>query len=317
MAQPKFLSAATAHINQHLSNYASGYKSDEFFWKDLAPKTPVSKLSDDYYQFQDDEFDIDDMIGGDVSEFDEINFEIADTSYAMKRFKGQTFLPDDEAKNADEILQDRETRTRKLVSRFQRKLENDVIGVITTSGNYTTSTDRTAAQWTTTNRNFIDDAALAADNMIKARGVQPNLFAMSKDVWNVLRQNEKMAGFVTYGLAQTAIFTPDQVGKFLQIDRVRIPISIKTTSADGVLPRTKAFIWSAKSAAFLYNEDSPRREDPSFAKTFMWNTPGYGEFEVYTVPDPIREGTLIRVKAAWQVKVTASDAGHLFYNVVA
>ena len=111
----------------------------------------------------------------------------------------------------------------------------------------------------------------------------------SETVYNILAVHPKLIAI--YKNTEIGIVSLEMMKMFLDVKNIIVGSALAKPKGGG----DKAYIWG-NSAALLYVPDRPRKKEPAFGYTFMWEADGAGSIQARKYFNEERETTFVEVK---------------------
>jgi len=181
--------------------------------------------------------------------------------------------------------------------------------------NYTTP----SVLWSDPSSTPIEDVRAAKQVVLKGTGFMPNKLTLGRSVYDVLCNHPEILARV--GVGAVSGVDPRTVmritlAKIFEVDEVIVGDFTYETAAKGATSSMDFVV--GKHALLTYTTATPSIEEPSAGYTFTWAT-----FAGNAEGVMVRSGVNMEDNYNWwtidhaeDFKVTASDLGYLFYNVV-
>jgi hypothetical protein len=172
-------------------------------------------------------------------------------------------------------------------------------------------------KWEDVTSDPIEDVESQVEIMLTTTGFRPNVMVFGWRAFRRLKNHPDILARLSYngGTAIPAQVTPAMVAAVLGIERIYVSEAIKATNLEG---ETAAYAMTHGNHVWMgYVSGAPSMEEPSAGYIFAWDYAGYSEtvgvdsFEIRKT-----KSTRYEAEAAWGGKVTASDLGVFFPNVV-
>lgn len=310
--------AGDVHVDAALSEIAIAYRNKQFIADQVLPLVPVEKQSDKYYIWDKGSWltnQVELRTPGDT--YPEARMKLSTDTFYCDIYHLGFPIPDENVKNQDAAI-DLETRGAEfLAHQFALNREIQIAATIFTTGvwdtNPTVGADFVA--WDDDdNSNPPEDLDTYRDTVLQNTGVLPNTLVIGKQVFSKLRRNPILLDMFKY--TGKGILTAAQVAEALDIERLLVGTCVQRTSAEGAGTAAQAFVWG-KKALLLYVPPKPALDEPAAGYTFVWNLEDTG-LTVNVIPtrQDDRDRDFLKGKHAFDFKVTASDCGVFFDNVI-
>lgn len=337
-------SPGDVHVNRPLTNIAVAYMQDaaRFVADRVFPNIPVSKQSDAYFTYSRGEWNRDEMkVRAPGAESAGASYEMGTEVYYAPVRAVHKDVPDQLLDNADSPLNLERDATNfvtgiALLNRevaFSRSYfaegvwDFNVDGVDaapTALANLTPRGDGTQAnndvlRWNDAASTPIEDVRRAATTVQAETGFRPNLFLVSRPVYDVLIDHPDIVARLdrgqTTGPAQA---NRESLAALFEVDRVEVMEAIINTATTGN-PAAHTFI-AGKHALLLYAPATPGILVPSAGYTFSWTGRAGNSnmgFRIKRFRIERLEVTRVEAQQAYAQKVIGSDLGYFFNTIVA
>ena len=312
MPEPKEL-----HKDAVLTNLSILYKNEAMIWPLVMPLIKVVKRSDLYFKYtKEDSFKlVDDKLGPKALP-NEVDWGVADDSYAVKDHGLGDWLPQEAIDNADNPLQP-EVDTNDFLNRLlDIAQEKRVADIIFAAASYPTG-NKTQLSGEARFGGNADDPIGDILTAIEACFMRANTLVFGADVWKVFRKLPEILDAVKsttrYQGSPGGLATASEVAALFEVDQIVIGRARYNTAKEGQ-PATYARLWG-KHCAALYVEKNPGVKSITFAGTL------YESARATTRSFSSRRGIsgAHYFKVAWNSdeKVIASDVGYFIEDAVA
>ena len=306
------------HIDAALSEIAIGYKNKSYIGDQVFPLVSVAKQSDKYFIWdKGSEFtnQVEKRSPGDT--YPEGRIKLSNDTYYADIYHLGYAIPWENKKNADAAVDLEKKGARWLAGQFMLNREIQLAaGIFVTSvwdNNPAVGTD--FVKWDDyDNSNPQEDIDKYKDTILSNTGALPNTLVIGRQVWSSLRRNPILLDLYKYTGA--ALLTEDQVAKALDVEKILVGNAIYRTSHEGAATATQAFVWG-KHALLLYVPPTPAIDEPAAGYTFVWDIDGSGlNVSITPTVDETRDRDFLKAKHAFDFKVTGTDLGAWFGNVI-
>lgn len=331
------------HVNRPLSNLLVGYMiQDSSYVADrLFPNIPVSKQSDAYWEYDRAGWNTDDMkIRAPATESAGTNYDLSTNSYYAAVRAVHHDIPDQLLANADDTLNlDRDAT---LLVSHKAKLNRELAWIARyfKTGVWTFNVDgvssgATAAasfdptdgannnvlQWNDAASTPIEDIRRGMTYVQSRTGYRPNVFAMTRRVWDVLQDHPDIIARLDRGQTPNgpAIANRAALAQILELDRVEVMEGIYNQAQQGNAAASWAWI-GGKHAVLLYAAPQPGVMLPSAGYTFSWTGylgAGSGGQRIKRFRMEHLASTRVEAEVAYDQKVIGVDLGYFFNGIIA
>ncbi|MBI1353269.1 MAG: hypothetical protein GC160_02905 [Acidobacteria bacterium] len=307
------------HIDAALSMYAQRYVNRDLIADIVAPRVPVGRQSDKYWQWGREDMQgaaIDDTRAPGAGAI-MVTKTLSSDLYHCPDHARKAVIADEEAANYD-AGDLRQEYTGTLTNQVLLGHEYRTAQLLTTPGNFPSGNKVQLSsndQWNSGDAAAqpVEDIMTGRDAIVAKTGMKPNVLVLGYQVYSGLKNNAALIERIKY----TKLGNPNEqdLAQLFEVDRVVIGSAI-SRSAAGV----NSYIWG-KHAVLLYVQPTPSRTDISAAKTFVWTgapgTSGGFQTAFYRHPEEDRKADVGHVHFYHNEKVTASDAMYLIEDAVA
>ncbi|MFA5429837.1 MAG: hypothetical protein WC329_01605 [Candidatus Omnitrophota bacterium] len=306
------------HIDAALSEIAIGYKNKSYIGDQVFPAVSVAKQSDKYFVWdKGSEFtnQVEKRTPGDT--YPEGRIKLSNDEYYADIYHLGYPIPWENMKNADAAVKLEKKGAAWLASQFMLNREIQLASGVFVTGiwdnNPTVGADFVA--WDDyDNSNPQEDIDAYKDIILGETGALPNTLVIGRQVWAKLRRHPILLDLYKY--TGNAILTEDQVAKALDVEKLLIGNAIQRTSLEGAAAATQAFVWG-KHALLIYVAPAPAIDEPSAGYTFVWDIDGSGlDISIRPTVQDDRDRDFLKAKHAFDFKVTGTDLGAWFGNVI-
>ncbi len=306
------------HVDAALSEIAIAYKNKSFIADRVLPLVPVDKQSDKYYVWDKGSWltnQVEKRTPGDT--YPEGRMKLSTDEYYADIYHLGYPIPWEDKKNQDKAVELEITGAEWLAHQFALNREVQIAASVFTTGiwdtNPTVGSD--FAAWDDfDNSDPPDNIDTYRDTVLQNTGVLPNTLVIGKQVFSKLRRHPLLLDMYKY--TGKGILTEAQVAEALEIENLLIGTCVRRTTIEGNATQTQSFVWG-KSALLLYVPTRPALREPSAGYTFVWNIDDSG-LNVNVIPtvQEDRDRDFLKAKHAFDFKVTGSDLGVYFANVI-
>lgn len=309
------------HVNALLTSLSIGYTNPAYIADKMFPIVGVNKQSDIVPKYDQSHWFRDNAkmrAPGTRSEGGGFTVDTSD-SYFCNRWSRRFEIPDELRKNADAPWKLDEDATRFVTDKLQMRRE-----VAFASAFFTTSvwgTDKTGAtdftQWSNYGASTPDvDVATYRDAVEATAGIEPNKFALGKQVFLQLKNHPTLLDRIKY--TQRAQMTADLIAALFEFDELLVGRSIYTTTKEGTAEASVSYsrIWG-KNALMLYVPASASLLTPAAGYTFVWQVVANALQYIKRMRDEEKEIDIVEANSYFAQKATATKAGLFMSSVVA
>jgi len=323
------LTPSSVHLDQPLTNLTIAYVQDQsnFIADSVFPTVGVERQSDKYYIYDRANMNR----SGDVkvlaprTEVNRIGQSVSNAAYYAEvrglamDFDQQTLA------NEDAALDIRSAGAQTLTTRLLIDREEQFADTFFKTGVWGTESTPGNLWSDYTNSTPIQDVTTARRTMqLKSGGFKPNTMVVGKEVRDILINHPKILARLNGGstVSNPALITDAKLAEIFEVENFYIMEAVKNSSVEGVA-ESNAFI-GGKHALLVHGPRNAGLMTPAAGLTFAWNNvPGTNNLGI-TVESFSDDGLKrlqvaeqIQVKMAYDMKVTGTDLGYFFLDVVA
>lgn len=322
------------HVNGVLTNVAIAYaqKAENFIADKVFPKIGVSKQSDLYRIYDRSWFNRSEMaVRAPGTRAKVIEYTMSTTSYYCPVFGIAHSIDDQVRSNADADINLERNATRLLAQQALLKREIAFVENVFKTGVWGFERAGVASgevagtsvrHWNDANSDPIGDIKLAKRTMAEATGYEPNKLTLGWKVWDDLTEHPDIIARISGGAGVSAAspvkVTRQTIAALFEVDDIYVMKAIRNTAKEGQT-EANSFI-GGRHAMLTHTPNAASTDVPSAGYTFGWT--GYlGADDSGTRvrrfrEEPIHSDT-IELEMAFTQKVTATDLGWFFNNIVA
>jgi len=321
----------TIHYDALLSNYAADYMSQQnkFITKELLPAVIVNKQGDKYAKFSSKGlFDVKNDLRAKGTEAEMIDtlFMSSDSYYCDERaLKEKIYLQD--IINADAIVQEEKRKTFRLVNALLLSQEYRAASLVFTAANYSSTSKATIAaadQWSLNDYATNDPQKQIRDyayTICNRSGLTYSdlTVVISDETMNGLRRSPFIQNYMASTVAKN--IDANVLAGYFGVGKVLIGAASYNTAKEGQTVSVSG-MWG-KNALICYTQAGATMEDPSFAKTFLWNgvgnaaTQDRGIVGVRKWYDENTKTNYIESELNYDQKIVFEDVAYLLSEVIA
>ena len=167
--------------------------------------------------------------------------------------------------------------------------------------------------------NILEDIAEWHDTVKAACGRRPNVAVITSDVWQYVKNNADVVDRIKY--TQRGQVGLDTFAALIEVDEVLLLDSVQVTSAENATAVTAGV--ATEKFLLAYRSPTPDILVPSAGYVFSWpefdgvrEAAAAGAAAITSWYDQAEEAQYYRGKAHFDMKVVASDAAFLGYNLL-
>ena len=323
------LTPSSVHIDQPLTNLTIAYVQDQsnFIADKVFPTVGVQKQSDKYYIYDRDNMNR----TGDVAklaprtEVNRIGMSLSTDSYYADVYGLGMDFDQQTLANEDAALDIRSAGATTLVNRLLIHREEQFASTFFANGVWGSSSTPSNLWSDYTNGTPIQDVTVARRTMqLKSGGYKPNTMVVGKEVRDILINHPDILARLNGGatVSNTALITNAKLAEIFEVENFYVMEAVKNASVEGVA-ESNAFI-GGKHALLVNTASNAGLMTPMAGATFAWNTlDGVNNLGITVESfsdDALKRMQVaehIQVKMAYDMKVTGSDLGYFFNQVIA
>ena len=317
MPQP---TQSDVHVDAILTGISVAYmqEADHFVAGKVFPSVPVSKQSDKFFTYTQDDFFRDEVqYRADGTESAGSGYGLSTDSYSANVWALHKDIGDQTRANADAPLNMDQDATRFLAQQMLIRQERD--WATNYFGTSIWGTDTTPSTlWSASNSDPIGDVQAGINTVLTNTGYRPNVGVCSYAVFSILKNHSEIVERYKYTTSES--MTTDLIARVLGLDELHVMGSI-VNSADEGASASYAQIGD-KDMLLAYVPANAGLMQPSAGYNFSWtglaNSGGIGTSTSVSRfrMDHLRADRL-EIQSAWDFKVVSSALGYFFSNCVA
>lgn len=317
MPQP---TQSDVHVDAILTGISVAYmqEADHFVAGKVFPSVPVTKQSDKFFTYTQDDFFRDEVqYRADGTESAGSGYGLSTDSYSANVWALHKDIGDQTRANADAPLNMDQDATRFLAQQMLIRQERDWATNYFGTGIWDTDTTP-GTLWSAANSDPIGDVQAGINTMLTNTGYRPNVGVCSYAVFSILKNHSEIVERYKYTTSES--MTTDLIARVLGLDELYVMGSI-VNSADEGATASYAQIGD-KDMLLAYVPASAGLMQPSAGYNFSWtglaNSGGIGTSTSVSRfrMDHLRADRL-EIQSAWDFKVVSSALGYFFSNCVA
>lgn len=153
------------------------------------------------------------------------------------------------------------------------------------------------------------------DDMEALIGREPNTLVLGKQAWVQLKWHPDLIDTIKY--TQRGVMSADLFGSLIEIPRILIGRTIRTSSAEGIAEGSTTYVRIfGKGALLAYVPPAPSLMQPASGYTFVWNRVASALQYIKRMRDDESEIDIIEMNTYFDQKQTAGGAGTFLATVV-
>lgn len=267
------------HIDRPLSNVVVGRRPEGFIADQLLPITNVAKQSDVFYKYDHMEsrrHEADLTARAPATKSNKVHFTVSSDTYFAKNYALGTSLPQEDAVNADDVLDWANSQVLFLSDMIDFDYEKRVADLANTSTSVHTTTNVATAWSNRTGSRPYDDLVDIIENFRQVAGVKPNRVIIPEAIMVKLRANDQFRDLL-FG-DRGGLATAEQIASLIGVERVLVPMSQVNTFAETETingSASLADVWGDRVFLAHVNLLSGRFTD-TWINAFRWTNPQFG-----------------------------------------
>ena len=322
---------ASVHVNGLLTEMSVGWMQDDasFVADRVFGRVGVQKQSDiipeydrgDLYRIM-----IDRRAAGAIPT--RIGYRTKKTqTYFAEEWAADHVIDDQLRANADAPFSPEVDGTRFLTQQLKLRREQQWIVSFFSTGNLWTGssdgadlvagTDFTA--WSNAASNPLDDVAKYRSGVKRETGYYPNKLVLHDQVWNDLKNHPDIVERITGngGPDNPAVVNRRSVAALMELEDVQVASAVQNSGGEGSTAADSFGFIAGKHALLVYADPNPTLWSPTGGVTYTWDALVSGAAAgqaILTFREPNEIGDIVRIRAAWDQKIVASDVGVFLAN---
>lgn len=316
------------HVNALLTNILVGWmqRMDAFVSSNVFPIVPVSKRSDNYAEYDRDDFlriaararqpGTAAAVGG---------FDVDTTAqYSVTRYDVAYKLPDDIRNNQDVPISLERGGMRWIAQQLRMLFDKIWADAYFKTGVWTgdqtgvssgPSTDE-FLQFDQSGSQPIETFRKQITDMEESTGYRPTVLVLGSHTWRIIQDHADLLDRIKQ--VQKGIVTSDLLAQVLELEKVVIARGTETTSKKAAGTTTTAYQVDGRAAALYYAAPAPQIDMPSAGYTFSWTGlgPGPDGQRVKQWRDERIESDMFEGAMALDHKLVAADLGRFFTTAI-
>jgi hypothetical protein len=319
------------HVNQPLTSISIAYMQREsnFIATRVFPAIPVSKQSDLYYIYNQDDFFRDEMKErAPATESAGSGYGLTTGSYFARRWALHKDIPDEVRANQDSMLDADRDATRWLTQKALIRREKIWNSTYFTTGVWGTDITGVAAapsgnqvlQWNDVAANPIEDVRAGKRAVLQRTGIEPNKMVLGRPVYDVLVDHPDIIARLSNGQTPggPAKGNLDRLKEIFDLDDILVMNATENTAAEGATG-SYSFI-GGKKALLCYTTPTPGLMQPSAGYHFNWTGltgAGPDTNRIRRFRLELRDADRIEIDMAFDAKMTGAPLGYFFTSIIA
>jgi hypothetical protein len=310
------------HVNAPLTNISIAHIQDEskFVASQVFPIVPVTKQSDLYFQYSQDDFLRSGMkLRAPGTETAGAGYGLSTASYSCDVFGLHKDVADQIRANADAPLDMDKDAAKFLTQQFLIKRDADFaathFGTSTWTGSTTAGDITPGTKWDATSATPIQDIEEQLDSIEARTGYRGNTVVMGVAAMSAFRNSGDVVDRVKY--TQKGVVTEDMIAGLLGVEKVVVARGIQNTALEGATA-VYSRLFTTDSVLCCYTNPAPSLMSPSAGYTFVWSGFLGGGTDGQRVSrfrmDPLRSDR-IEIEASYDQKLVSATLGAMLINV--
>ena len=318
MPQP---TQSDVHVDAILTGVSIAYmqEADHFVAGKVFPQVPVSKQSDKFFTYTQDDFFRDEVqYRADGTESAGSGYGLSTDSYSASVWALHKDIGDQTRANADAPLNMDQDATRYLSQQMLIRQERDWATNYFGTSIWGTDTTPSTLWSASSGSDPIGDVQTGINTVLTNTGYRPNVGVCSYAVFSILKNHADIVERYKYTTSES--LTTTLIARTLGLDELYVMGSIVNTADEGASASYSQI--GDKDMLLAYVPDSPGLMQPSAGYNFSWtglaNSGGFGTATSVSRfrMDHLRADRL-EIQASWDYKVVSSALGYFFSNCVA
>jgi len=303
MAEP---TAQQVHIDTALTNVAIRYSNGAYIADQIFPNIPVQKQTDKYFVFAKADWYRDDAgVRAPGTRAPRVDYNLSTSNYTCLEYAAAKPVPDEVVENADTPLQPMIDATNYVSEKLLIKKEIDVFSVVFGSSVWSASATASPT-WDDDASDPLTDIETGVYTVEAAIGRTVNTGVIGRGLWRYLKNHPDVIDRIKGGATPSdpALLQTAAVAAILDLPRLLVARAIKNTGEE-----LATASYSLIGGAYLwvgYVTTGPSISEPSAGYTFSWRNPVVSRFR-----EDQEHQSVVEIRASWDAKATASDAGYL------
>lgn len=299
-----------------LTNFAVGYKPQEFIASEVFPIIRVPKPSGKYFVFGKELYDVVAQARANMGPYKRVQHNYAQSSYACLEYGLEE--PVDMGVQAEaEGVDPRQDAAALVMELMYLGLENRVATeILTTSQPTTVAALSSGDRWDDPSSDPVQQIETYRNTIIGLTGVRPNRLMIGYQVLAGLKTNDAIKDRIKYGggPSNPAVVTLQDLAALFEVEKVVVGRAVKNTAKQGQATSLSS-IWG-KNALLYYAPSSPSMQSPALGMTFLSTHEGGSPLIVESYEEPQTNSEVIRARWHSDEVRTGADFGALLQTVV-
>lgn len=318
MPQP---TQSDVHVDAVLTGISIAYMqdTDHFVAGKVFPTVNVTKQSDKFFTFSQDDFFRDEVQNrADGTESAGSGYGLSTDSYSASVWALHKDIGDQTRANADAPLNLDADSTRYLAQQMLIRQERDWATNYFGTSIWGTDTTPSTLWSASSGSDPIGDVQTGINTVLTNTGYRPNVGVCSYAVFSILKNHADIVERYKYTTSDS--LTTTLIARTLGLDELYVMGSIVNTADEGASASYSQI--GDKDMLLAYVPDSPGLMQPSAGYNFSWtglaNSGGFGTATSVSRfrMDHLRADRL-EIQSSWDYKVVSSALGYFFSNCVA
>lgn len=323
--------AADSHVAQVITDWAIVYANDATSYKadQLSPNVPYTKREAKFYTYDKAPWFTDEMQKrGEGAPVPLSGYTLSTTLFEIDTWSLGKAIDDQTRDNEDDILDSDQDAAQFLMEKERIRREKAFAAACMATSKWsldltcnTSASDYSAdtvAQWNDADSNPLVDIATYKTRMKLATGLDPNVFACGRQVWDITKNHEDILDRLKGGATSIdpAKVTTKAVAALFELEDIIVMDAVENTA---IAPKamTGAFI-AGKHGLLMHRNMNAGRKGATAVKTVTWKRPGTDARGFRMLKSSIDiHRDLVEVESNFTVKICAADLGIFFNSLVA
>lgn len=306
MAEP---TAQQVHIDTALTNVAIRYSNAAYIADQIFPNITVQKQTDKYFTFAKADWYRDDAdVRAPGTRARRVDYNLSTGNYVCLEYAAAKAVPDEVIENADTPLQPMIDATNYVSEKLMIRKEIDVFALVFGDSQWSGSATPSPT-WDDDASDPLTDIETAMYTVEAAIGRPTNIGVIGRGLWRYAKNHPDLVDRLKGGAmpGDPAKVQLAALAAIVDLPKVLVARAIKNTGEELA---TASYSMIGGNHMFIgYVTSGPSISEPSAGYTFHWRNPVVSRFR----EDQEHQG-VVEIRASWDAKVTATDAGYLIKN---
>jgi hypothetical protein len=320
-----------AHVNTVLTDWAVRYMNEATDFKAdlLAPIIPSKKKTNSFYKFEKADWFRDEMKKrGEGGPVPMAGYRLTTEPFEIDVWSVGKPIDDQTRDNEDDILDSDEDATQFVMNLERIRREKAFCTAAMATGKWSTDVtgntsasvygSNTVAQWDDADSSPLEDIAYYRSAMKLATGLNGNVLAIGRQVWDVLKNHPDLLSRITGGSnnGNPAKVTAEIVAQVMELEELVILEAVENTALEGAT-MTGAYI-AGKHGLLMHRNLKAGRKGATAIKTMTWQRPrsDASGIAILKYPQTVHMD-VVECESNFVHKICATDLGVFFNGLVA